>query len=753
MSFRLPPQKNSGTNGPEARGVAQAAPGGEGQHVEVTGVVERILFSNAETNYAVAELRHENGGLVIIQGALPGLQCGETVWAQGNWKAHPQFGRQIAVKRHEVRLPASIQGMRKFLGSGMIPGVGKGLADKIVDRFGVDTLRVLSEESGRLREVPGIGEKRGREIKAAWDEQRAMREVMLFLQTYGVGVRQCMRIVRAYGASAPALLRSDPYLLAREIDGIGFKTADRIALNLGLANDSDQRLDAGLIHIMQELELDGSTAIDIDTLAVEGARLLRSPKDKVAARVAELLRRRELVDLSTLAQLPGTAYAEQRTAEALLRLAGAPSGLPPIKTDAAVDWAQQRAGFSFAPEQADAIRAALTHKLTVLTGGPGTGKTSILRAIVDILQAKKVKVLLASPTGRAAQRLAESTGVEAVTLHRLLRFNAQNGGFDIDQDTPLNCDFVIVDEASMLDARLASALARGIPVHAHLLLVGDADQLPSVGAGNVLADVSGSGLAVVAPLRRIFRQSEGSAIVRTAHAILAGDGRLPPLIDGSAIDRRSLPEIGFIQAKSAEDCAATVVRLCAELEGRGIERTAIQVLAPMHKGQGGIQALNRALQAELNLPEGPEIVAGDSIYRQGDKVIQTRNDYDRGVFNGDIGTVTAVIPQEGAVTADFASVEASFARMELVDLQLAYAISIHKSQGSEFHYVIVPLLKQHFMLLQRNLIYTAVTRAKKAVVIVGEPEAYQMAVERDQAAQRVTTLRHRIRRAMSGLKN
>ena len=716
----------------------------DGASVEMAGVVERIVFSNAKSGFIIAEIKPEKGDLFTVKGVLPGLRCGESVLVKGRLSVHPSFGPQLQAESFSVRMPASVEAMKKFLGSGLVAGVGKGFAEKIVKRFGADTARILNEESGRLREVAGVGEGRAQKIKVAWDEQRALREVLMFLQSYGVGVRRCMRIVHRYGTAAPAMLREDPYALARDVDGIGFRTADKIALNMGVGNDSERRLDAGLVFTMGEAEAEGHTALPVDELAVRCAQLLRCTEARAAARVSVLISEGNLRLYRGLVQLPGTAKAEEKAARALRAICGSASRLPAIKVAAAIDWAEARAGFAFASEQADAIAAALESPLSVITGGPGTGKTSILRALVDILRAKKVKILLASPTGRAAQRLSQSAGLPAATLHRLLRYNEAQGG----ERKELDADFVIVDECSMLDVRLCAALAQAVPAGAHLVMVGDSDQLPSVGAGNVLADIIDSGAASVVRLRSVFRQSEGSDIVTVAGQVLCGDVRMPAAVSVEGLARGALPECSFVEVDSPEALEEAVVTLFTRWKREGVAPLDMQLLSPMHKGRSGIQSLNSALQFALNGDSQSALEDGaGQLYRVGDKVICTRNNYDKSVFNGDMGIVTKVDSSEGALSVRFDDEELVFSRMEIVDLVPAYAISIHKSQGSEFAHVAIALMPEHMVLLRRNLLYTAITRARVNVVILGKSVAWKMAMAESRAVERFSTLCQRLRTA------
>ncbi|MBK8858234.1 MAG: AAA family ATPase [Opitutaceae bacterium] len=803
----------------------------------LTGVLERIIFFNEENHYTIAEFRpdpssakaaegkaaeNNRPAVVTIVGPLPGVECGETLHLSGEWTKHAQHGAQFKVLGFKSELPASVYGIRKYLGSGLVPGIGKVYANKIVDAFGTDTFRILSEESARLRHVAGIGKKRAAAIKEAWDAKRTERELYIFLQTYGVTPGQCVKLVHHFGAEARRILTHEPYRVAREIDGIGFKTADRIAINLGFANDAPPRLDAGIIFALETLQEEGHTAFREADLGDYTANLLETDSKLVTARIEALVESKALVrhwpdaagvadpgpgtaspaattrslrspisELrspikpeplpgSGLIQLPHNDRFEQKIAATVTRLGKTGSGLPPIKADAAVKWAEAKAGFEFHPLQRSAVVNALQHKITVLTGGPGTGKTTILRALVEILKAKKVRVHLAAPTGRAAQRLAETTGGFASTIHRLLKYDAGKGGFVANENSPLATDFLVVDEASMLDTRLASALFQAVPSRAHLLLVGDTDQLPSVGAGNVLKDLIAASAAIrsevgdrrsemeyrstrqssnsdlrsaisvsgipVTRLSVIYRQQGQSQIVTTAHAINAGEASPPPVVTEVA-GAQVWSDLNFIAATDAEDCLRKVIQLCTEFIPQRLKWphpiNDVQVLAPMHKGVAGVANFNTQLQAALN-PRAQGLRTPGGEYRPGDKVIQLRNNYDKNLFNGDIGRVVSTDGVNGTLTADFDGEKHTFDRGEFNDLALAYTISIHKSQGSEYPVVIVPLLKAHFMMLQRNLLYTAITRGRKKVFIVGEPAAYAMAVRNSESKQRITHLQQKL---------
>ena len=724
----------------------------------ITGVLERIIFYNDENYYTVGEVKLSTPAreTATVMGTLPAVQCGETLELSGTWVNNKSYGRQFKISSFKSKLPASVHGIKKYLGSGFIPGIGKKFAERIVERFGADTLRIISEESARLREIPGVGSGRAKAIKVAWDEQTTLREVIIFLQTYGITSAQCTRLVKAYGNGAKKVLQENPYRLARDIDGIAFPTADKIARNLGLPNESEKRIEAGIFYAMDVAEQDGHTAFPQDELCAKATELLDVPAGLVAETLSKILEENKLAPVCAedacaqrLLQAPDHAKAERDIAARVGAISSASGTLPPIAVERAIAWAQDRAGFAFASAQAHAVKTAIEEKFSIITGGPGTGKTTILRAICSILRAKKVRITLAAPTGRAAQRMTEAAGMPAGTIHRLLKPEPLLGGFAHDEDNPLETDFVVVDEASMLDNKLAAALLRAVPAAAHLVLVGDVNQLPSVGAGNVLKDLIDSRRVPVTTLDAIFRQSKRSGIVSTAHGILQGCARPPEPRLASVYEFNPEADIHFIDADSAEDCCRKTVELATRAIPRllGISSAEdIQTLVPMHRGSAGVQNLNALLQkAFKNKPEPGVPAPGGTRLEIGDKVLQNRNNYDKNVFNGDLGRVQSVVPDNGALSVRFADdLFVDYARGELGELQLAYAMTIHKSQGSEFPVVIIPLVKAHFMMLQRNLIYTAITRGRQKVFIVGEPGAYAMAVKNSESAKRRTGLPARL---------
>jgi len=709
---------------------------------EIDGTLEKILFVNSETHFCVGELSTgAKGPPVVVAGALPGVQCGETLRLEGEWVNHPRFGRQFKVQRFEATLPATVHGIRKYLGSGLVKGIGKTYAGKIVAHFGADTMKVISEDSGRLREIPGIGSQRARQIKLAWEEQKAVREIMIFLQTYGISASRCLRLVRKYGNGAREMITANPYQLADEVDGIGFKTADRIARNLGLDTRGADRVEAGLLHVMKSEQDDGHTVVDRQRLIETAASLLEIEAGFLEPHLDRMSRGRTLAEVQPeVFQLPSLLRAEERIARALARVVETPSTLPSIRIPDAIVWATRRLGMNFAPEQESALAAAMEGKVTILTGGPGTGKTTILKALVEIVGAKKGRIRLASPTGRAAQRLSEAAGRKASTIHRLLEFDPGAGGFLRKEERPLQADLVIIDEASMLDTWLAASLFSALPAGAHLLLVGDVDQLPSVGPGRVLQDLMDEKRFVTVRLNHIFRQQQTSAIITTAHRILGGVAEVPQQAAREGAGRES--DFRFVIEEEPEAAAARVIKICQFLlssQGGSHDPMEVQVLAPMIRGVAGVGELNRRLQEALN-PSTTFLEVGGVRFSVGDKVIQSRNNYDKQLFNGDVGRVEAVDPREGTLTARFNGVVVDFDRSDLLDLRLAYAISIHKSQGSEYRVVVMALLKQHFLLLRRNLVYTGITRGREKVIVVGDPAAYAMAVRNRDDGHRRTML-------------
>jgi exodeoxyribonuclease V alpha subunit len=724
-------------------------------------VLERITYANQETGYTVARVATGRGSdLLTVVGPLLGAQPGESLRLRGRWTSHPQYGRQFQVETYQTMLPATIQGIRRYLGSGLIKGIGPKMAERIVDHFGEDTLRLIEEEPGRLIEVPGLGPKRTRMITAAWEDQKAIKEVMVFLQGVGVSTSLAVRIYKTYRDEAIEVVRREPYRLAAEVWGIGFKTADQIAQRLGIPHDSPQRVKAGLQFALSEASEDGHCYLPEAELVTNATGLL-GVDTALAGRCLEELVAEEGVIAEPLpaavspdaAASTGRAIwlvpfhrAEVALAGGLLRLLDVPvdrlGGFRAVGWPVALEWLRLTIGVTLAPEQEAAVRLALTQRVAVLTGGPGCGKSYTVRAVVALARAKRAKVVLAAPTGRAAKRLSELAGLEAATLHRLLQLRP-GGDAAFDRDHPLDADLVVVDEASMLEVLLANKLVKAIPPGAHLLLVGDVDQLPSVGAGEVLRDLLATERLPRVQLTRVFRQAQQSGVVANAHRINAGQH---PVTHGLA-DFFLFPE------EDSEQVADLVVDIVANRLPRrfGLDpRREVQVLCPMHRGPAGAGVLNERLQAALT--PGREGLAerrfGGRVYRVGDKVMQIRNNYDKGtagVFNGSVGQVTALSLEDSELRVLLdEDEEVAYGFDELDELTHAYAVSIHRSQGSEYPCAVVPLTMSAWMMLQRNLLYTAVTRARQSVVLVGSRRALAKAVRTQGAGRRHTALSERL---------
>ena len=736
----------------------------------LTGSVERITYFNPENGYSVVRLRPDQSklpginreGLVTVIGNLPEISPGEHLRLKGRWSNHPKHGLQFQTEICEQTLPATVAGIRRYLGSGLIKGIGPRLAERIVDEYGKRTLEVIENEPERLRDVPDIGPKRSHQIARAWEEQKQVKEIMLFLHSHAVSTNLAIKIYKQYGDQALEVVQSDPYRLAKDIYGVGFKTADSIAQALGLPKDHPSRIEAGLVYALNEMIDDGNVFAPRETLTQRATELLEVDQTLLPSALENLARderirseilpflsaqasEREVHPERQVAEPAGEYgqlaiyltplyYSETGVAERLQSLAHSlPSRLsnvPPAFV--ALDP-------SLSKEQQEAIRTALTHPLSVLTGGPGTGKTTAIRALIAALDSQRKRYALASPTGRAAKRLSEATGRSASTIHRLLGFSPQEG-FKFNLENPLPIDLLVVDEASMLDLVLANQLLKALEPGTHLLLVGDVDQLPSVGAGDVLRDIIASDMAPVTCLSVIFRQAAGSHIITNAHRINQGQ---MPLFDKDSHDFFLFP------AEATEEAADWVVEVtCNRIPSKfGLHpRDDIQVLAPMYRGPAGVTALNDRLQSVLNPSslKKPEKSLFGQTFRVGDKVMQTQNDYDKDVYNGDIGYVVGINPVQHTLTVEFDKRRVNYDYSEADQLVLAYAVSVHKSQGAEFPAVVTPIVTAHYMMLQRNLLYTAVTRAKQLCVVVGSRRAIAIAVRNDKVAHRYTALDWRL---------
>lgn len=707
----------------------------------VSGLVERITFRSPDTGFCVLKVRNADGVLVTVVGEAADPQEGLHLEAEGRWVDDARFGRQLKASRLRWSPPATLEGMRRYLGSGLVPGIGPGFAERLVATFGDQVFQVIENEPERLREVPGIGPRRLQKILDSWSDQQSVRAIMVFLQGHGVSTGLATRIFKRFGAESLELVRHNPYRLADEMHGVGFRGADRIARNLGLAVDHPERLQAGLRHAMREIAREGNTAARAADLRERAGELLGIPAADLRETLAEAVRRGALVPVEIEDEalaLPDLNRAERLLAADLLALLQGARQDPQADPQKAIPWVERRTGQQLAPGQKQAVALALRHRLLVITGGPGVGKTTLLKGILAIHQAQGRRVVACAPTGRAARRLSESTGLEARTIHRLLDFNPGTGGFRHDRANPLSGDLFVVDEFSMVDTVLAWQLVRALPAGAGLLLVGDGDQLPSVGPGRVLADIIESGRLPVARLDTVFRQAARSAIITSAHRINKGQ---PPAVHAGGAEG-PLEDFYFIERDDPEQMVDLLVDLAARrLPARlGVDaRRDIQILTPMKRGLLGTHHLNAVLQEALN-PAGDSVTLGSVVWRVGDKVMQTVNDYERDVFNGDIGLIERVDAAEAQLVVDFDGRPVVYGREDLGNLAHSYAVSIHKSQGSEFPVVIIPLHTQHYMLLQRNLLYTAVTRGKKLVVLLGSRKAVHMAVSRADTRRRLTGL-------------
>jgi len=758
-----------GPRGGHYVGVPSPVSSAQRETAVLDGVLERVTFANPETGYTIARVVPERGvrtygeDLLTVVGPLLGAQVGESLRMRGRWTSHPKYGRQFEVHSYATVLPATIQGIQRYLGSGLIKGIGPVMAERMVTHFGVDILHVIETQPGRLIEVPGLGPKRTHMIASAWEEQKAIKEVMVFLQGVGVSTSLAVRIYKKYGDSSIEVVKNEPYRLASDVWGIGFKTADTLAVAVGIPHDSPERIKAGLQYTLSEAADDGHCFLPEPNLATDAAKILDVEHALIGPCLEELAAAEGIVrervpgpassgpddDSASIPAiyLPPFYQAERSLAASLLQLLQGDEDR--LASFGQVDWARALAwlhdltGAELAPEQEEAVKLALTQKVAVLTGGPGCGKSFSVRSIVELAKARKAKIILVAPTGRAAKRLAELTGHEAATVHRLLQLRP-GGDASFDRDNPLDADLVVVDESSMIDVILANKLVKAIPRGAHLLLVGDVDQLPSVGAGEVLRDLLAAGSLPVVRLTRIFRQAQQSGIVVNAHRINAGKS---PLTTG-------FPDFYLFSCDEPEETAALTVDIVARrIRAKfGMDpRRDVQVLAPMHRGPVGAGNLNTLLQEALtpHREDQPERRYGGRTFRVGDKVTQLRNNYDKGaagVFNGTVGVVTGMSLEDHKLTVLTDEDESiDYAFDELDELAHAYAVTIHRSQGSEYPAVVIPLTTSAWMMLQRNLIYTAVTRAKKLVVLVGSQRALAVAVRTRGAGRRYTALAHRLR--------
>jgi len=708
------------------------------------GEISRVVFTSEDGTFCILKMLDSHGTEHTVTGAISGAFSGQHLEVTGRWETHKEYGRQLRAETWKFTLPNTPDGIRRYLSSGIIPGIGPKLADCIVDHFGDQTLEIIDRYSARLKEIPGFGAKRIEMIKAAWQEHAARRDTYIFMQSLGITSAYCAKIFRSYGEQATEVIKQTPYRLADEVDGIGFIMADRIAAGLGIAKNSPERVSAGVVYTLNQIKLAGHTCCPQEDFLAQCAELLGiTPEEVQAGLELAVNQKKTVIDNTTV---PGTAmvyerglYRAETELPQLLTLLQQYTNHYGRKMQRILPLNDQK----FSDEQLEAVNRAISSPVSIITGGPGVGKTTVIGEIVRRARASNLKIFLAAPTGRAAQRLSETAGVKARTIHRMLKWDPQERKFVYGRDQKLPSELLIVDEVSMLDLPLAVHLFRAIEPGTTVILVGDADQLPSVGPGDVLNDLINCRLFAVSRLTKIFRQGAGSSIITSAHAV--NHGKLPELPPPS--DKHELRDFYWIEQEDPEAALDQIIRMVTERIPQRFEMDPmrdIQVLSPMNRGSCGTININTMLQEHLNGGHKPQFKIGDRIFKIGDRVMQTSNNYDKSVFNGDMGRISA-IDQQGktfTVTYDLRPVE--YDLTETDQLTLAYAITVHKSQGSEFPAVVIPLLNQHYMMLQRNLLYTAMTRARKLLVLVGSRKAVSMAVNNATREPRFTLLRQRL---------
>jgi len=704
---------------------------------KLRGVVEHITYQNPENGWSVMKVKVKDyKDLVTLTGSLLDVPVGSVLLCDGQWKVDARYGQQFVVESWEEVMPATIYGIEKYLGSGLVKGIGPVYAKAIVSRFGLETIDVIENDIERLLEVPRLGRKRMEKIRESWEKQKDIKEVMVFLQGYGVSTAYAAKIYRQYQKDAIKTVKENPYKLADDIWGIGFKTADGIASKMGYENNDPRRCRSGILYTLNRLAEEGHVYAEPEQLVTAAKELLQADEEPIRKAIADMIEAKDLIADNDVLYLPPFYHAENGSAKRLTSLLSE-SLFSDMAAEEAVPYGNQsNNGIVYDEVQQAAIKQALESKVMVLTGGPGTGKTTTTQGIIAAFKSRGMQILLAAPTGRAAKRMTEATGMEAKTIHRLLEYNPMDG-YKRNDENPLEGDALIVDECSMIDIMLFYNLMKAIPANMCLILVGDIDQLPSVGAGNVLRDIIDSQRIPVVRLTRIFRQAQTSRIVMNAHAINAG--RFPNISNGKDTD------FFFIKAEDAEAIPQLIVSLVRDRLSRAYSYNPkeIQVLTPMQRGNVGAGNLNTELQNALN-PSGESLTRGGYTFRRGDKVMQIRNNYDKNVFNGDIGYVNAVDTTERTLTVIYDGRLVEYDVSELDELTLAYAVTIHKSQGSEFPVVVIPVTMKHFVMLQRNLIYTGITRAKKICVLVGTTKALAYAIHNQTVSKRNTKLKERL---------
>lgn len=706
--------------------------------IKLRCVVEHITYQNQENGWSVMKVKVKGyDNLVTLTGSLLDVPVGSVLLVDGDWRVDPKYGQQFVAQSWTEVMPATIYGIEKYLGSGLIKGIGPVYAKAIVSKFGLETIDVIENDIERLLEVPRLGKKRMKKIRESWEKQKDIKEVMLFLQGNGVSTAFAAKIYRKYEKESIAKVKENPYQLADDIWGIGFKTADGIASKMGYEKNDPRRCRSGILYTLNELAEEGHVYAEPEQLVEAAVKLLEAEESPVRDALAKMIEAKDVIADNEVIYLPPFYYAENGSAKRLQTLLSSSSLMDAsIAAEPETEYGTKPGGIIYDEVQQAAIGKALESKVMVLTGGPGTGKTTTTQGIIVAFKSRGMRILLAAPTGRAAKRMTEATGMEAKTIHRLLEYNPMDG-YKRNEDNPLEGDALIVDECSMIDILLFYNLMKAVPENMRVVLVGDIDQLPSVGAGNVLRDIIDSQKIPVVRLIRIFRQAQSSRIVMNAHAINAG--QFPNIKNGLDTD------FFFINQEDADEIVKLIIGLVRDRLSRryGMPPKEIQVLTPMQRGTVGASNLNIELQNALN-PSGPSLARGGYTFRQGDKVMQIRNNYYKSVFNGDIGYVTAVDTNERTLTVTFDSRLVEYDITELDELTLAYAVTIHKSQGSEFPIVVMPVTMKHFVMLQRNLIYTGITRAKKICVLVGTTKALAYAIRNQTVSKRNTLLKERL---------
>lgn len=716
---------------------------------EITGYIENIVFNQPDNGFTVARLKEKHKSpLTTIVGYMPSLHAGESVVCKGKWISHKSHGMQFEVQEHTVSSPTDVLGIQKYLESGLIRGIGPAFAQKIVDTFGEDTLQVIDNTPHRLREVPGLGIKKIQMIQECWVEQRSIRDVMIFLRGHGVSPSYAQKIFKHYGSKSIEKVQENPYQLARDINGIGFKTADQIAGRLGYTLEAPARIDAGIEHILWELSNDGHTCFPLLALIEKSKEILQVEEEPIKISLQKLVKEERLIheqliideEKVSLIWLRQLHQLELGVAKELLRLAKTSVALRAIDLDKAIEWVQEKLSIEFAPEQKIGVEKGVAEKVHIITGGPGTGKSTITNAILTITEKLTKKILLVAPTGKAAKRMTQITQKKAFTLHAALEYDFADTGFKRNQDNPLQCDLVIVDEASMIDTQLMYFFLRAIPDHARVIFIGDIDQLPSIGAGFVLKDIISSNIVGVTCLTQIFRQAKNSQIITNAHRINHGEFPLVNNADWS--------DFHFIEKNTPEEIQETILdyvktKIPEKWKYDSVED--IQVLSPMKKGMIGTESLNEKLQHLLN-PSMHPFHRGGKRFHIHDKVMQIRNNYNKKVFNGDVGKVQYIDLEEQILSVSFYGKQVEYDFSELDELVLAYAVSIHKYQGSECPCIIIPMHTSHYKLLHRNLLYTGITRGKKRVILVGTKKAVAIAIHNNEVKKRYTGLKNALQK-------